>query len=147
MRVDLYGLTFETPRVTVYLWSPWRASALEHKLFDAVHSLPGVSTEQEGDEMHIHVTDPKTWRAALQGVCRVLKGWQEEADTGSERRAYRWLLEGDTDDNGYDHANEPASLWAFLRLGLERGGLEDAEKIEEVDLNGFGMRIWPVKQT
>ena len=34
MRVDFYGLAFETPRVTFYLRSPWRAAALEHKLFE-----------------------------------------------------------------------------------------------------------------
>ncbi len=33
MRIDFYGLVFETPRVTFYLWSPWRAAALEHRLF------------------------------------------------------------------------------------------------------------------
>src|SRR5436190_1080146 len=38
MRVDFYGLTFETPCVTFYLWSPWRSSALEHKLFEAVRA-------------------------------------------------------------------------------------------------------------
>src|SRR5947199_267169 len=98
MRVDFYGLVFETPKVTVYLWSPWRASALEHRLFEAVHGLPGLRTVQEADEMHVEITDAKTWRSALQGVCRVIKGWQEEADPGTERRAWRWLLEADTDD-------------------------------------------------
>ena len=43
-------------------------------------------------------------------MCRVLKGWQEEADPGREKRTWRWLLEGDTDDSGYDHAGEPACL-------------------------------------
>src|SRR5262249_3078949 len=106
MRVDLYGLAFETPRATVYLWSPWRASALEHRLFEAVLQVPGLRAEQEADEMRVDITDAKTWRGALQGVCRVLKGWQEEAsDTGNERRAWRWLIEGDTDDHGYDHQN------------------------------------------
>ena len=144
MRVDFYGLVFETPKVTVYLWSPWRASALEHRLFEAVHGLPGLHTVQEADEMHVEITDAKTWRLALQGVCRVIKGWQEEADPGSERRAWRWLLEADTDDHGYDHQNEPACMWAFLRLALERGCPDESDKSEEVDLNGFGVRIWPV---
>ena len=31
-------------------------------------------------------------------------------------------MEGDTDDAGYDHNGESASLWCFLRVGLERGG-------------------------
>jgi hypothetical protein len=36
MRVDLFGLTMDAPGVTFYLWSPWRCSALEHKLFYAL---------------------------------------------------------------------------------------------------------------
>ena len=35
----------------------------------------------------------------------MLKGWQEEAETGSEKRTWRWLLEGDTDADGYDHTS------------------------------------------
>ena len=38
MRVDFYGLILETPRVTVYLWSPWRAAALEHRLFESIRA-------------------------------------------------------------------------------------------------------------
>ena len=144
MRVDFYGLTFETPRLTCYLWSPWRASALEHRLFDVVRQLPGVTMEQDADEIRAQVPDAKTWKAALHAVVRVLKGWQEEADQGRERRAWRWLLEGDTDDNGYDHTGEPACVWAFLRLGVDRGNLEEGDKAEDIDLNGFGVRIWPV---
>ena len=145
MRVEFYGLTFDTPRVTCYLWSPWRAAALEHRLFEVVRQLPGVQFEQEPDEVRAHIPDAKTWKLALNAMCRVLKGWQEEADQGRERRAWRWLLEGDTDDHGYDHAGEPASLWAFLRLGVDRGNVEEGEKGEDVDMNGFGLRIWPVK--
>jgi hypothetical protein len=144
MRVEFYGLSFETPRVTCYLWSPWRAAALEHRLFDVVRQLPGIALEQEGDEIRAHIKEAKTWKLALVALCRVLKGWQEEADQGRERRAWRWLLEGDTDDHGYDHGGEPACLWAFLRLGLDRGNVEEGEKGEDVDLNGFGLRIWPV---
>src|SRR5207249_4543452 len=115
MRVDFYGLSLDAPRVTCYLWSPWRASALEHRLFDVVRQLPGVVLEQEPDEIRAHVTDAKTWKLALNALCRVLKGWQEEAsDACRERRGWRWLLEGDTDDHGYDHGGEPACLWAFL---------------------------------
>src|SRR4051794_21408918 len=79
MQVDLYGLTFETPRVTFYLYSPWRASALEHRLFDAVRHLPGITMEQENpDEVKAHIADVKTWKPALMAVVRVLKGWQED---------------------------------------------------------------------
>ena len=144
MRVDFYGLIFETPRATFCLWSPWRASALEHRLFEVVKQLGGVEIEQDADEIRAHVADAKTWKQALNAACRVLKGWQEEAtDAGRERRGWRWLLEGDTDDHGYDHAGEPACLWAFLRLTLDRNGVEDGDKPEDIDLNGFGIRIWP----
>jgi hypothetical protein len=142
MRVDFYGLVLETSRVTVYLWSPWRAAALEHRLFEAIRALPRVVHEQGPDEVRLHIDDPKTCRAALQAAARVLKGWQEEADTGSERRSWRWLLEGDTDADGYDHTGEPVSLWGFLRLGLERGVPGEAEKGEDIDLEGFGFQIW-----
>ena len=51
MRVDFYGLAFETSRVTFYLWSPWRASALEHKLFDALRGLPRLQPEEGPDAL------------------------------------------------------------------------------------------------
>jgi hypothetical protein len=141
MRVDLYGVVFETPRVTFYLWSPWRSAALEHRLFEAVRTLPRVVREEGPDELRLHINDPKTCRLALQAIARVLKGWQEEADPGSERRSWRWLLEADTDADGYDHTGEPVSLWGFLRVSLERGGLGEPEKGEDVDLEGFGLQI------
>jgi hypothetical protein len=142
MRVDFYGLVLETRRVTVYLWSPWRAAALEHRLFESVRALPRVLLEEGPDEIRLHLDDPKTCRAALQAVARVLKGWQEEADPGSERRRWRWLLEGDTDADGYDHTGEPVSLWGFLRVSLERGGPGDTDKGEDIDLEGFGLQVW-----
>jgi hypothetical protein len=142
MRFDFYGLAFEAPRVTFYLWSPWRATALEHRLFDAIKSLPRVSPEEAPDELRLHVTDPKAWRSALQAVARVLKGWQEEAETGSEKRTWRWLLEGDTDADGYDHTGAPASVWGFIRVALDRGGVGEPEKGEDIDLDGFGLQIY-----
>lgn len=142
MRVDFYGLAFEAPRVTFHLWSPWRAAALEHRLCEVVGGLPRTEKESTPDELRIHVTDPKTLRAAFQAVARVLKGWQEEADPGSERRSWCWLLEGDTDADGYDHNGEPTSLWGFIRVTLERGGPGESDKLEHLDLEGFGMRVW-----
>jgi hypothetical protein len=145
MRIDFYGLVFETPKVTFYLWSPWRSSALEHRLFEAVVKLAGAPPgPKEADEIRLDVRDPKIFQSALQATCRILKGWQEEADPSQERRAWRWLLEADTDDHGYDHGGEPAGMWAYIRLGLEHGGPGEGEKGEDVDLNGFGVRIWPV---
>jgi hypothetical protein len=141
MRVDFYGLAFETSRVTFYLWSPWRAAALEHRLFEALRQLPRTQFEEAPDELRLHVEDPKTCRSALQAVARVLKGWQEDADPGSERRSWRWLLEADMDDAGYDHNGEPTSLWGFLRLSLERGGPGEPDKGEDIDLEGFGLQV------
>jgi hypothetical protein len=142
MRIDLYGLVMETPQVSFHLWSPWRASALEHRLFEAVAKLPGTEKENQPDEWVVRVNDPKTWRAALQAMTRVLKGWQEEADPSGERRAWRWLLEGDTDLDGYDHYGEPAALWGLIRVGLDRGAPGEGEKAEDIDLEGFSLKIW-----
>src|SRR5262245_3893112 len=143
MRVEFYGLMFETPRVTFYLWSPWRAAALEHRLLEAVQGLPRTEVEEAPDEVRLHVADPKTCKNALQAVARVLKGWQEEADPGTERRTWRWPLEGATDAEGSAHAGGPASLWGFWGLGLDRGGPGEGDKGEDIDLQGFGLRIWP----
>ena len=79
----------------------------------------------------------------MQAVSRVLKGWQEEAELGGERRSWRWLLEADTDADGYDHTGEQTSLWGFLRVSVDRGGPGEPDKGEDIDLEGFGMRIWP----
>jgi hypothetical protein len=141
MRFDFYGLSFETPRVTFYLWSPWRSTALEHRLFEAIRQLPRVTAEQGPDELRIHIDDAKTCRAALQVVARVLKGWQEDADPATERRSWRWLLEADADADGYDHNREPTCLWGFLRLSLDRGGPGEPEKGEDIDLEGFGLQV------
>ena len=144
MRVDLFGLTMDAPGVTFYLWSPWRCSALEHKLFDALRAIPGATLEKAADELRIHVTDAKGWKAALQHLSRVLKGWQEEAsDAGrDERRSWRWLIEADVDAAGYDMQGEKASFWLYVRLSLDRGGPSDGEKGEDIDLNGFGVQVW-----
>jgi hypothetical protein len=141
MRFDFHGLVFETPRVTFHLWSPWRSSAIEHRLFEAIRQLPRVAVEEAPDELRIHIEEPKVCRSALQAVARVLKGWQEEADPGSDRRSWRWLLEADTDADGYDLNREPVSLWGFLRLSLDRGGPGEPDKGEDIDLQGFGLQI------
>ena len=144
MRVELFGLAMETPAVTVYLWSPWRCSFLEHKLFESLKALPNVTLEPGPDELRLNIADPKAWRTAVQGLSRVLKGWQEEAsDAGKdERRSWRWLLEADVDASGYDMQGEKSAFWAYLRLSLDRGGPGEAEKGEDIDLNGFGVQVW-----
>lgn len=142
MRIEFYGLAFETPEASFHLWSPWRASALEHRLFEAVRSLPQVESEAGPDEWRLLIRDSRSFRGALNAVARVLKGWQEEADTlAGERRSWRWLLEGDIDTDGYDHTGMPANLWGILRVSLDRGGPAEPEKGEDLDLEGFGLRI------
>ena len=141
MRFEFYGLAFDTPRVTFYLWSPWRSTAIEHRLFEAIKSLPGARVEESNDEMRVALTEAKPTRAAVQAVERVLKGWQEEAEPGTERRAWRWLLEADTDAHGYDHTSEPTALWGFLRLALDRGSPGEPDKGEDIELEGFGLQI------
>lgn len=141
MDFDFFGLSLNTPRITFYLWSPWRSTALEHRLFEAIRNLPRVEAEQQPDELRLHIDDPRVARQALQVVARVLMGWQEDADPGSEKRSWRWLIEADTDNNGYDHTGEPFSLWAFLRLNLDRGSPDEPEKAEDIDLDGFGLQV------
>ena len=144
MRFDFYGLAFETPRIIFHLWSPWRATALEHRLFEAISSGLAEPPDKQADEIQAHISDPKSWKNALQAVSRVLKGWQEDAEPGNgERRSWRWMLEANTDANGYDHTGETASMWAFLRLGLDRGEPGEPDKGEDIDLDGFGLQIMP----
>ncbi len=143
MRVDVHGLQFEAPGATFFLWSPWRASQLEHKVFEALTQLNPSHYEEDGDERRVHFTDAKAMRAAVQAVARVLKGWQEEAsDSGGERRVWRWLFEADTDASGYDHHGERACVWGFLRVAVDRGSAAEGEKLDEFDLESLGLQIW-----
>jgi hypothetical protein len=148
MRVDLFGLLMETTGVTFYLWSPWRCSLLEHKLFDSLKTVPNANLESASDEVRLHITDQKSWKVASQNLCRVLKGWQEEAsDAGKEeRRAWRWLLEADVDASGYDMQGERSSFWIYVRLGIDHGGPGEFDKGEDMDLNGFGIQVWGNKE-
>ena len=68
MRVDLFGLTMDAPEVTFYLWSPWRCSFLEHKLFDSLKSVPNAKLEPGQDELRLTVADQKGWKAAVQNL-------------------------------------------------------------------------------
>jgi len=148
MRVELFGLTMEGPGVTFYLWSPWRCAAIEHKLFEALKSVPNATIEAAPDELRLHISENKSWRTAVQNLSRVLKGWQEEATDGGkdERRSWRWLIEADVDATGYDMAGEKTSFWAYVRLSIDRGGPGEAEKGEDIDLNGFGVQVLGEKE-
>lgn len=142
MRLDFYGLSFHTPAITFYLWTPWRASHLEHRVFDAIVKLPDVHLEKAADEWRIVLGDARSVKTVLTAVERVMKGWQEDAEPGSERRAWRWVLEADTDSNGYDHVGEPSALWGFLRIAIERGGPSDPDqRNEEIELDWFGFQV------
>ena len=144
MKVDLFGLAMEAPGVTFYLWSPWRCSASNTSSSNRCAAFPARLLEATADELRIQITEQKAWKAAMQNLSRVLKGWQEEgSDVGKEeRRSWRWLIEADVDGAGYDMAGERASFWAYVRLSLERGGPGEAEKGEDLDLNGFGVEVW-----
>jgi hypothetical protein len=147
MRVELYGLTMDSPGASFYLWSPWRSAVLEHKLFDAVAATPHATLEKLPDEVRLDVTDAKSWKTALTAVERVLKGWQEEGvEAGNEKRSWRWLLEGDVDANGFDHKGEHSAFWLFLRLAIDHGGPGEADKGEDVDLNNFGVCVWGIEE-
>jgi hypothetical protein len=142
MRIELYGIAFDTPGVVFYLWSPWRCTAIEHRLFEAVKALDPEQLETTPEEVRWSMNDVRHWPKILQHCERILKGWQEEgSDAGTERRIWRWLLESDTDSDGYDHTGEKAGMWAFIRLTLDRAHMGEAEKSEDIDLNGFGLRI------
>jgi hypothetical protein len=115
-------------------------------LFEAITGALKEPPDKQADEIQAHIIDPKSWKNALQAASRVLKGWQEDAEPGNgERRSWRWMLEANTDANGYDHTGEAASLWAFLRLGLDRGEPGEPDKGEDIDLDGFGLQIWPME--
>jgi len=144
MRIDFHGMVFETPRVSVYLWSSWRATSLEQRLFAAVRKLPHISVERERQDEHIDIREEGVWDEAIHGLNRVLLGWQEEADSAEERRTWRWVIEGNTDNHGFDHTGQPAGVWWFLRLALEQGGPDEPDKGEDIDLHSFGIRLWPV---
>lgn len=141
MRIDLYGLGFDTPGASFYLWTPWRAASIEVKLFEAVVKTLGLPVEKMPEELRVDLDDPKLWRQSIQTVARVMKGWQEEAEPGNEKRSWRWLLETDTDADGYDHYGEKACFWGFLRVGIDRGSPSEGEKAEDFDLDNFGFRV------
>jgi hypothetical protein len=142
MQINLMGLIFETPCVVVHLYSPWRASALENKLFENIRQIPGLVLEQSQDELIISIRDLKTWKIALDACVRSLKGWQEDADLGLERRFWYWHVEGDVDADGYDHTGESASLWVLISAVLERAEIgPDISKIEPIEFEHFCIQI------
>ena len=141
MLFDLYGLAVESPKITFFLRTPWRASALEHRLFDAISQIIQATPEKDPEEIRLSTTDPKVFKQGIQAVARILMGWQEDADPAMEKRNWRWMVEGDTDHGCYDHTGEPFALWGFLRLSIERGGIGESDKGEDIDLEEFGIRI------
>jgi len=140
MQVELFNLKMVCDSVVCHLWSPWRCSALEIRLFDAVKRLPGAVPSALPDELKLRITSADVWAQAHDAMLTILKGWQEEAsEAGGERRAWRWLLEADCDADGYDMNGDPTCFWVYMRALVERGGPDDGEKAEEIDFNGFGL--------
>jgi len=112
-----------------------------------VKGVSGAKFETAPDELRVHVTDAKAWKLCVQHISRILKGWQEEAsEAGTERRSWRWLLESDVDTNGYDMNGDKATIWAYVRLSLDRGGPGENEKGEDIDMNGFGASVWGAEE-
>ena len=143
MLADLLGLQMNVEGVTFHLWSPWRCTALELRLFDAIKQIPGLVADTPPDEICLSLQTDKQWGQAHEHLQRVLKGWQEESsDAGVERRTWRWLIEADTDTDGYDLHGERSCFWAYLRVALERGGPGETDKTEDVDFSGFGISFW-----
>ena len=54
-------------------------------------------------------------------------------------------MEGDCNADGYDHSGEPFTLWGLVRTSASHGGPAEGEKAEDVDLEGFCVRIWGEK--
>lgn len=142
MKINVGGICLETPKVIVFLKSPWRANALEHKLFESVSTLKGLKAEEVQDELRITLKDEEKFQTVLENWTRILKGWQEDAVLGMEHRAWCWLFEGDTDADGYDHHGTPASLWMLVRVIIEHAEMNpDVPKLEHIDLESFGIEI------
>ena len=137
---EFYGLAFETPRVIFHLWSPWRATALEHRLFEAVRLLPRTELEEAPDERRLLIPTPRPagWRSGplpraqgLAGGGRPRQRTPRLALAAGGRHRRRRLRP----------QRRAGQLWGFLRLGLDRGGLGEPEKGEDIDLDGFGLEI------
>jgi len=143
MRTQIFGLTFETPKVHLHLRDPWRSTALEHRIFDNLRKAAKLRVDEDADGQHVLIDDVKNWKPALQAVIRTLKAWQEEASpVNAEERLWCFVVEGNVTSSGYDIHGQPASIQVFVRLGLVRGGgPADPDKGEEIDLDGFSIQI------
>src|SRR5213592_1202209 len=89
MRVELFGLTMEAPGATFYLWSPWRCSFLEHKLFESLKSVPNATAEPGPDELRIHVADAKGWKLAVQNLSRCSRAGRRSRATSAAKSGGR----------------------------------------------------------
>lgn len=142
MRIQIFGLTFETPRVQFLLHDPWRATSLEHRIFENVRKAIKVTPDEDPEGLRITLDDQKLWKPAIQGVIRTLKAWQEEASPViGEQRMWCFVVEGNVTSTGYDIHGNQACIHVYVRLGVVRGGPADGEKGEEIDLDGFNIQI------
>jgi len=91
------------------------------------------------DELRLKVTEPKVFRNAIQAVARVLKGWQEEADPGRERRAWWWLVEGDSNADGY--ANGYRNPYGYANGNSHVDGYATGDRIAKPNSNTHGLFV------
>ncbi|MEZ6138929.1 MAG: hypothetical protein R3B84_00015 [Zavarzinella sp.] len=144
MKLKLYGISIEAERVTYSLLSPWRASMLEHRLFDSIRAISNVKYEEADAELLLHISAEKPAHESLLMIERIMKGWQEDgSSTKQERRLWHWSLEAEVDARGNDTSGDPTSIWGFLDVSVERFQASEQDKLDEVDLACFSMRIWP----
>lgn len=145
MEITFYQFCITTQKIAIHLYSCWRASQLEHKLFDSARTIVGKEPDRKDDSLVLTITAESTWNQLFQNWVRILKGWEEDAVPGDERRRWRWVIEGDTDHYGYNHNGDNFALWVFLRTSIEHGEANAAESIDEFDLDALGIQLVPNK--
>jgi len=129
---ELPRLRDEVQRLGVTLEAIW----LTHAHIDHAGATGTLAREDKLPIIGPHEAD-QFWIDALPQQSRMFGFPSAEAFAPT-----RWLLDGDTYAHGYDHGVEPFSVWGIVRATLERGGPDEPEMGEDIDLEGFGFRIW-----
>ena len=134
------------PASPAILWSPWRATALEHRLFNEVKQLPGVHLESTPDE-HARADRRRQGMEASHAqhvaAAQRLAGGSRRRRQGTprlslaHRRRHRRARLRSRQRNRLAFGSTCASAWTAAII-------DDAEPSEWIDLSGFGLRFWPV---